>query len=251
MKTRKRKAKSAGDVVADLFETDGAEQGRLDLEVEDRKEADSIGPQPPPHVHDDPRGDERAWESFPLNGECCSDCGHPQRRTSAGDVCKNGHGGAPPLGPGELPRDPSSIGERLSKSKTPTAFKSFKVQQKRGVRVTLREAEGLTLRRFDSRDTGTESLARSIVRVDAELRPSERSGFDVLSLRNALKDRGALGVVVAVRPIAEASEVREEIRSAQTPEEAIKAWFSELPNVPDDERAEALELSLRLLQSEG
>jgi hypothetical protein len=37
------------------------------------------------------------WESFPLSGTRCSDCGSPQRRTGGGNVCVNGHGGAEPM----------------------------------------------------------------------------------------------------------------------------------------------------------
>lgn len=35
------------------------------------------------------------FESFALNGENCTVCDEPQRTTPSGDICKNGHGGAP------------------------------------------------------------------------------------------------------------------------------------------------------------
>jgi oligoribonuclease len=38
---------------------------------------------------------ERQFNLFPLNGLACSVCGEPQRDTSGGASCSNGHGGAP------------------------------------------------------------------------------------------------------------------------------------------------------------
>jgi len=37
------------------------------------------------------------FESFPLTGTHCADCGSPQRMTPGGASCMNGHGGAPAL----------------------------------------------------------------------------------------------------------------------------------------------------------
>lgn len=36
----------------------------------------------------------KPFESFPMNGLVCEDCGEPQRTTPSGESCKNGHGGA-------------------------------------------------------------------------------------------------------------------------------------------------------------
>lgn len=38
---------------------------------------------------------ERPFNTFPLNGLACCECGEPQRITSGGASCPNGHGGAP------------------------------------------------------------------------------------------------------------------------------------------------------------
>ena len=48
----------------------------------------------------DPRK-ETLVTDFPLNGLACSICGEPQHETPYGDVCENGHGGAPGVDPND------------------------------------------------------------------------------------------------------------------------------------------------------
>lgn len=48
----------------------------------------------------DPRK-EQSVHDFPLNGLVCSVCGEPQHETPYGDVCENGHGGAPGVDPND------------------------------------------------------------------------------------------------------------------------------------------------------
>jgi hypothetical protein len=43
------------------------------------------------------RSQEDVFSDLSLTGTRCSVCNEPQYKTPGGDVCKNGHGGAPPL----------------------------------------------------------------------------------------------------------------------------------------------------------
>lgn len=62
------------------------------------------------------RIDDRApFESFPLTGTHCADCGTPQRMTPGGASCENGHGGAPAL---EDTRAPMPGSTQVSPTKT-------------------------------------------------------------------------------------------------------------------------------------
>jgi hypothetical protein len=97
---------------------------------------------------------------------------------------------------------------------------------------------------------GGGSLAGAFVKVEAWLRPSEREGFDGQALKQALRERGARAVLLAVRPVVEApsGEAKRETSDASTPEDAIAAWFDGLP-VPTDEREAAKASALRILET--
>jgi hypothetical protein len=287
-KPRTRK-KDAAAAVEDMFEQDEAASlvaaRALADEESDRIAADAMGPQPPPHVPD-PRGEERAWESYPSNGARCSVCGGIQRVTSSGDVCKRGHGGAPPLEPGATPEESPTKRHRkvvehtteherarsdapaldvdavidaggtvITRAPEHTAFVIDPGAASRPrAKVTLVEHTAAT-RLLATDDvslsiTGREDIEGALVKVTAELRPSERASFDGNALREHLRSLGARGVTIAVRPVAEASEAREDVRVAATPEAAIDAWFAALPNVPEDEREAARVLALELLGAE-
>jgi hypothetical protein len=339
-KPRMRKKAAAAEAEA-LFETDAAAEAVVEKQIAeeepDRRLADEMGPQPPRHVRD-PRGDERAWESFPAGGQC-SVCGGLQRETPGGAVCKRGHGGAPALDHAAAHRneprhDVPGVGSRMTTAEVADAMNAGKVpgvdgtatvvgpgavsvaprRRSTGVevvrtpgataiiispgdavreplpggdedeigepsvpdereeyegrtnehpadirtRATVRLVEhtsALPLARYDLADLSVmdsedKDLRGALVRVDAELRPSERASFDGEKVRTFLRACGARGVTIAVRPVAEASEARAEVQSALTPEAAIGAWFDALPNVPEDEREAARALALELLHAE-
>jgi hypothetical protein len=91
-------------------------------------------------------------------------------------------------------------------------------------------------------------VARAIVKVTAELRPSERESFDGAAIKARLIALGAVAVVLAPKTIPEAPKEVDPIARAETPQAAIDRWFDGLPaNVDAADRERARELAHQLV----
>jgi hypothetical protein len=119
-------------------------------------------------------------------------------------------------------------------------------------RVGFRELAATPLVQVDHGAVGDVNVNGAIVKVTAELRPSEREAFDVGAIREVAILRGAIAVVVApsVLPEVPTMEARDEVAKAPGPDEAIAAWFDGLTAPKVDVEA-ARELALGMLAKEG
>lgn len=253
-KARKKTTKKAAEAATDSMFDDGAGEQAAALEkaaeaereesAEDRLAAELSGEQPPRHVPD-PRGAERAWESYPPLDGACPECGGKLRGEGAVATCRRGH-------ETELRRD-AGPGEAPPPATVPTSSR----RNSRGARVVFHEQPTTRLEQVDYDHVANmehEGLRfdGAFVKVSAALRPSEREAFDGRELKERLRGHGAVAVLLAVRPVAEApdKEAKAETSTALRPEDAIAAWFDGLP-VPEDEQVEAKEKALEILASEG
>lgn len=257
-KARKRPTKAAAAARTDELFDDGAgeqaaqleraAEAQRDAEAPDRIAADEMGPQPPPHVPD-PRGAERAWESYPtISGARCGTCGGAVRETSP-PTCRRGH-------VTHAVNEAGLLGFEGAIARAPEKRTST------GARVAFVEVPTTRLEQIDYDDFGNitdEGMGVSKARVDgafvkvsAALRPSEREAFDGRRLKEELHAAGARAVLLAVHPVAEAPdrEAKAEASTALRPEDAIAAWFDGLP-VPEEDRAAAREIALEILAAEG
>lgn len=291
-KARTRPTKKAAAARVDELFDDGAGEhqaaleeaaaAQLAAEEPDRRAADEMGAQPPPHVPD-PRGDERAWESYPATTGRCATCSGALRITGpAIATCKRGHENelraddgpgemsaakvAAEINAGTLPgfeRSSARVVDETTLEVRPLEVGPASVRtNSRGARVVFHERPTTRLEHLDFEDFGNITdegmgVAKSrvdgaFVKVSAALRPSEREGFDGRRLKEELAAAGARAVLLAVHPVAEAPdrEAKAEAASSSRPEDAIAAWFDGLP-VPEDERAEAKAKALEILAAEG
>jgi hypothetical protein len=92
----------------------------------------------------------------------------------------------------------------------------------------------------------------AIVKVAPTIRSSERETFDGARVMAKLREAGALAVQLApvTLPDTVAPEARRQVARAQSPEDAIRAFFAEFKGVPEEERAEAEALALELLEAD-
>lgn len=264
-KTRKRPTKAAAAARTDELFDDGAgeqaaqleraAEAQREAEAPDRIAADEMGPQPPPHVPD-PRGAERAWESYPAISGRCATCSGALRVTGpAMATCRRGHENELRAddGPGEAPAPPRVDEAGLRAFEGAVAGKRTST----GARVAFVEVPTTRLEQLDLADVAAmnpadRDLRDAFVKVTAALRPSEREAFDGRALKEELHAAGARAVLLAVHPVAEAPdrEAKAEASTALRPEDAIAAWFDGLP-VPEEDRAAAREIALEILAAEG
>ncbi len=117
--------------------------------------------------------------------------------------------------------------------------------------VVFREAPSTKLVQLDYSAVEETTVDGAIVKVTAELRPSEREAFDAAGVRATLLGRGAIAVVVAPVVVAEAptAEAKEEVARSVGPEEAIDAWFGGLSAPASDVEA-ARALAIHMLEQE-
>lgn len=195
---------------------------------------------------------EAPFESFPLIGTYCAECKCPQRQTPSGEVCENGHGGAPGLtraeveASGILPIDfpPDELPD-IAPLEGPTITRN-------GVRIETIELETTRMIQIDG---DLEEMLEEVdvrgafVKFAPTIQASARSSVDLSRVADHLRKQGAIGVVMAPKVIrSETSDrVAAAIAKAPSPGEAVRAWFAELVGVPDDERKEAEEIALAIL----
>ena len=205
--------------------------------------------------------EERAWQSYPLVEGRCSVCSGLVRETPGGSCCERGHGAAPLVA--------EEVAELINADKVPgIANASARVIDKHTLEViakkvgnasvTFHERATSRLEEYDLADLAAMNpkdgeLCDVFVKVSAELRPSEREGFDGRALKEQLRTWGARAVLLAVHPVGETpdKDAKAETAAALRPEDSIAAWFDGLP-IPEEDRAAARELALEILaQEEG
>lgn len=130
------------------------------------------------------------------------------------------------------------------------AVKKRGAGQKAG--VLFREVPSTRLVQVDRDAVEGTTVAGAIVKVTAELRPSERESFDAAGVRADLLGRGAIAVIVApvVVPEAPSTEAKEEVARSVGPEEAIGAWFDGLAAARPEDVEAARTLVLHMLGQE-
>jgi len=214
------------------------------------------------------RAPARAWDSYPLTRSKCKACGGRLRRMEDLDepgvtvevfMCEQGHGSersrkkktedaAPPVVEGE---------EAARAPRAPRKFAPVAKVTSTGARVIFHELAATPLYDMDLETISLmnprdQDLEGALVKVTAELRPSERDGFNTHEIKRAIRAHGAREVVVVTRALHEApdTETKKEVATAPRPEDAITAWFDGLP-IPAEDREAAKAKALEILASEG
>lgn len=217
------------------------------------------------------RAPARAWDSYPLTRSKCKACGGRLRRMEDLDEpgvtvevlrCEQGH---------ESQKSKSKKAAVLEEAtqaaeaivvtpREPRASRKFVPVAKvtsTGARVIFHELAATPLYDMDLETISLmnprdQDLEGALVKVTAELRPSERDGFNTHEIKRAIRAHGAREVVVVTRALHEApdTETKKEVATAPRPEDAITAWFDGLP-IPAEDREAAKAKALEILASEG
>lgn len=92
----------------------------------------------------------------------------------------------------------------------------------------------------------------AIVKVTPTLGARARESFNGAGVAASLREQGALAVQLApvIIPEAAGPQQAEKVAKAQSPADAVAAFFAELKGVPEDELAEAEQLALKLVEQE-
>jgi hypothetical protein len=93
----------------------------------------------------------------------------------------------------------------------------------------------------------------ALVKLAPTIKASARAQFDGAALAKTLRARGARGVTIAPKVIADAvvTEKARRVATAPTTRAAIEAWFHELVGIDETERTDAMNFALAMVDQEG